>query len=202
MGVARVGSLDGSRLVDVSLKNPIRKVAKSRAVSTAGPTAVGTRARERARRRDARARAREGREGRDFFFASSFVVVRRGSIAVRRIAPASHRIASHRSRGRHRARGLARCRRRGARRGTGVRRRRVRRRDYRIIPRRAISARAREGDRRTPREGSEESGAREGPGPSPGPSPSLGPSLTARARRGNRADRAGATTACAMTMGG
>ena len=160
------------------------------------------RARGRARRRDARARARERREGRDFFFASSFVVVRRGSIAVRRIAPASHRIASHRSRGRHRARGLARCRRRGARRGTGVRRRRVRRRDYRIIPRRAISARAREGDRRTPREGREESGAREGPGPSPGPSPSLGPSLTARARRGNRADRAGATTACAMTMEG
>lgn len=69
-----------------------------------------------------------------------------------------------------------------------------------MIPRRAISARAREGDRRTPREGSEGSGAREGPGPSPGPS--LGPSLTARARRGNRADRAGATTACAMTMEG
>lgn len=73
-----------------------------------------------------------------------------------------------------------------------------------MIPRRAISARAREGDRRTPREGSEGSGAREGPGPSPGPSlgPSLGLGLTARARRGNRADRAGATTACAMTMEG
>ena len=180
------------------------KFRKSRAVSADGPTAVGTRARGRARRRDARARAREGREGREIFFASSFVVDR--SRCVSRARVASHRIATHRSRRRHRARGLARCRRRGARRGTEVRRRRVRRRDYRIIPQRAISARAREGDRRTPREGREESGAREGPGPSPGPSPSLGPSLgpslTARARRGNRADRAGATTACAMTMGG
>ena len=155
-----------------------------------------------------RARGRERGEKAERFSSrrrsSSFVVDR--SRCVSRARVASHRIATHRSRRRHRARGLARCRRRGARRGTEVRRRRVRRRDYRIIPQRAISARAREGDRRTPREGREESGAREGPGPSPGPSPSLGPSLgpslTARARRGNRADRAGATTACAMTMGG
>ncbi len=71
------------------------KLRKSRAVSADGPTAVGTRARGRARRRDARARAREGREGREIFFASSFVVVRRGSIAVRLSRP--HRIATHRT---------------------------------------------------------------------------------------------------------
>ena len=70
------------------------KLRKSRAVSADGPTAVGTRARGRARRRDARARAREGREGRETFFASSFVVVRRGSIAVRLSRP--RHIASHR----------------------------------------------------------------------------------------------------------
>jgi len=95
---------------------------------------------------------------------------------------------------------FARCRRRDAprRRETGVRRRRVRRRDYRIILRRAISrgrprARARRG-----REG--ETPRREGPREGLEGDPA--PARDARRTRGNRAGRAGAMRACAMMMGG